>query len=267
MDRLETHENLKENNVEVKVEEVNATSLHLIEIRPMGEKICFEGKDYKVCKTDNIDQIILGNEKFIYLKNPEDFDSHIFIKLSKFNFVPTEKQIEKIEEKITREELEFFLRELNSCINEDNELVHMNNRKVALKILGWVTIVILLISALGMFAGGVYTQAARTSMESTFDKFNNFPKTFPAPFFVVFVALIFMAVYLYVDCIKNDTLREYQLKKFLFGLHKTKIYPISEKFNQEFCHTRGCSVNAAPDISYIHVNLNKNNQIKICELF
>jgi hypothetical protein len=256
-----------ENNLKIE-EKSESKQLKSYAIKPEGMKITYEGQDYISCRTDNIHHIILnhGEDEFYYLLFPQDSENHIFVKLGdNFQYTMSSNQIEKLRTYIDSEEVNWLFEHINQHINEDHELEGMTGRAKAMSCMGWCTFIFLMVSSLGIFAAGVYSQVNR---ERGTDTGNGFFNCTTPGFFLTTVCLILMAIYILLSCITNKKLREYQLQKFKVKLYKERIERILINFNKKLQKTGSeVRVDMVKNLAYVHFCLDPRETLEIPSIY
>jgi hypothetical protein len=122
-----------------------------------------------------------------------------------------------------------------------------------------------LIAALGMLSGAIYISDVKFN-KSIVDKFNNFGNTPEAPFYLMFFFALAMSILIFFTCVRNKTLKEYNLEKYRYAYYENKMKKFETKYNRDyFCRHRsifGISAN----LEYIHISLD-GEDLKIADLF
>jgi hypothetical protein len=234
-------------------------------IKPIGEKEYFEGKNYKICKTENIWQVELEKgRKYSYLKAHKDSEKHVFFLLDKdLKFVMTDKQSEKISKKLNLEVIKKFIKQVNESMHkEDNSIKVIYRRSLILTIMGWIIFLILIMSSIGMFSCGIYISYLKGNQNNYQ---SNFGKTFEAPFYVITCASLAMAVIIFISCVKNSILKEYHSQRLKILLYINKIKKIETEVNEEL-KCKGVFVTVSPNLEYIHFSL-EYEELRITYLF
>ena len=138
----------------------------------------------------------------------------------------------------------------------------MKQRPLMLRIMGYITCVVLLLSSFGLFAGGIYTQIIINNNIQVAQN-NNFELTYSAPFFICACFTFTMAIIIFSNCIKNNHLRDYQLAKYKLVSVIRKLEQITRRFNKSYLVKFNSVCQVSYDLSYIHLNLDRGVKLKL----